>query len=155
MARLTDSDIRLGAKILTWIGIIDQLSTTRITRALAPLKLPYPQFVLLVHFSRRPAEEPQTVMRVASAMQQPQPGITKTIQKMLTKKLLRAAAAPDDARSKLLYLTPKGVETHAKAMASLVPVFRDLFEPWSEDDMKDLIEKLDRLKVWLDSKGRA
>ena len=153
MARLTDSDIRLGAKILTWIGIIDQLSTTRITRALAPLKLPYPQFVLLVHFSHR-SEEPQTVMRVASAMQQPQPGITKTIQKMLTKKLVRAVAAPDDARSKLLYLTPKGVETHAKAMAALVPVFRELFEPWSEEDMNDLIGKLDRLKAWLDTKGR-
>lgn len=153
MARLTDSDIRLGAKILTWIGIIDQLSTTRITRALTPLKLPYPQFVLLVHFSHRP-EEPQTVMRVASAMQQPQPGITKTIQKMLTKKLLRSTAAPDDARSKLLYLTPKGSETHAKAVAALAPAFRELFEPWSEDDMNDLIGKLDRLKVWLDTKGR-
>ncbi|MBI1210612.1 MAG: winged helix DNA-binding protein [Alphaproteobacteria bacterium] len=153
MARLTESDIRLSTKILTWIGIIDQLSTTRITRALAPLKLPYPQFVLLVHFSHRP-EEPQTVMRVASAMQQPQPGITKTIQKMLTKKLLRAVAAPDDARSKLLYLTPKGVETHGKAISALVPVFREMFEPWSEADINDLIEKLDRLKVWLDTKGR-
>lgn len=153
MARLNESDIRLGAKVLTWIGIINQLSTTRITRALAPLKLPYPQFVLLVHFTRR-QDEPQTVMRVASAMQQPQPGITKTLQKMLVKKLLRAAPAPDDARSKLLYLTPKGVEMHGKAMAALVPVFRELFEPWSEADMNDLIGKLDRLKVWLDTKGR-
>jgi DNA-binding MarR family transcriptional regulator len=153
MARLSESDIRLGAKVLTWIGIIDQLATTRITRALTPLKLPYPQFVLLVHFSHR-GEEPQTVMRVASAMQQPQPGITKTIQKMLVKKLLRAAAAPDDARSKLLYLTPKGAETHAKAMAALAPVFRELFEPWSEAELADLIGKLDRLKIWLDTKGR-
>ncbi len=153
MARLTESDIRLGAKILTWIGIIDQLSTTRVTRALAPLKLPYPQFVLLVHFSHR-SEEAQTVTGVASAMQQPQPGITKTIQKMLTKKLLRAVPAPGDARSKLLYLTAKGSETHAKAIAALVPVFRDLFEPWSSEEMNELIEKLDRLKVWLDTKGR-
>jgi DNA-binding MarR family transcriptional regulator len=153
MARPTESDIRLGAKILTWIGIINQLSSTRITRALAALKLPYPQFVLLIHFSHRP-EEPQTVTGVASAMQQPQPGITKTIQKMLTKKLLRAAPAPGDARSKLLYLTPKGIETHHRALAALVPTFRDLFEPWNEADMSDLIAKLDRLKVWLDTKGR-
>ena len=153
MARLTESDIRLGAKILTWIGIIDQLSTTRITRALASLKLPYPQFVLLIHFSHR-TDEAQTVTGVASAMQQPQPGITKTIQKMLAKKLLRAAPSPGDARSKLLYLTPKGAEMHGRALMALVPVFRDLFEPWSEGEMNDLIAKLDRLKVWLDTKGR-
>ena len=72
MARPSESDIRLGAKILTWIGIINQLSSTRITRALTPLKLPYPQFILLIHFSHRP-EEPQTVTGVASAMQQPNP----------------------------------------------------------------------------------
>jgi len=154
MARPTESDIRLGAKILTWIGIINQLSATRITQALKPLRLPYPQFVLLIHFSHRPSE-PQTVTGVASAMQQPQPGITKTIQKMLVKKFLRAAPAPDDARSKLLYLTPKGVEMHGRALAALVPVFRDLFEPWNEADMNDLIGKLDRLKVWLDTKGRV
>lgn len=153
MARPTESNIRLGAKILTWIGIINQLSTTRITRALMPLKLPYPQFVLLTHFSHRP-EEAQTVTGVASAMQQPQPGITKTIQKMVAKKLLRVAPAPEDARSKLLYLTPKGVEMHGRALATLVPVFRGLFEPWKEDEMSALIAQLDRLKVWLDTKGR-
>ena len=92
MARPTESDIRLGAKILTWIGIINQLSATRITQALKPLRLPYPQFVLLIHFSHRPSE-PQTVTGVASAMQQPQPGITKTIQKMIVKKLLRTSPA--------------------------------------------------------------
>ncbi len=153
MARPTESDIRLGAKILTWIGIINQLSSTRITRALSALKLPYPQFVLLIHFSHRP-EEAQTVTGVASAMQQPQPGVTKTIQKMLAKKLLRAAPSPDDARSKLLHLTPKGAEMHQRALAALVPTFRDLFEPWNEAEMNDLIAKLDRLKVWLDTKGR-
>ena len=87
-------------RIFNWIGIINQLSTTRISRALPPLKLPFPQFVLLIHFSHRP-EEAKTVTGVAAAMQQPQPGITKTIQKMLARKLLRAAPAPGDARSKL------------------------------------------------------
>jgi len=153
MARPTESDIRLGAKILTWIGIINQLSATRITQALKPLRLPYPQFVLLIHFSHRPSE-PQTVTGVASAMQQPQPGITKTIQKMIVKKLLRTSPAIGDGRSKLLYLTPKGIETHGRAIAALVPMFRDMFEPWNETEMNDLIANLDRLKVWLDTKGR-
>lgn len=153
MARPTESEIRLGSRILTWIGIIDQLVEARSTRALAALKLPYPQFVLLNHFSHRP-DQAQTVTRVAAAMQQPQPGVTKTIQKLIGRKFLRTAPTPDDARSKLLYLTAKGLETHGRAIAALVPVFRDLFEPWSEGDMTDLFGKLDRLKVWLDTKGR-
>ena len=153
MARPTESEIRLGSRILTWIGIINQLAETRSTRALAALRLPYPQFVLLIHFSHRP-EVAQTVTGVASAMQQPQPGVTKTIQKLVARKLLRAAAAPDDGRSKLLTITPKGLETYGRAIAALVPVFRELFEPWSEAEMSDLMGKLDRLKIWLDTKGR-
>jgi DNA-binding MarR family transcriptional regulator len=80
--------------------------------------------------------------------------VTKTIQKMLTKKLLRATPAPGDARSKLLHLTAKGIETHGRALAALVPVFRDLFAPWSEGEMSALVAQLDRLKIWLDTKGR-
>jgi len=153
MARPTESEIRLGSRVLTWIGIINQLAEARSTRALTVLKLPYPQFVLLNHFSHRP-HEPQTVTGVAAAMQQPQPGITKTIQKLIARKYLRAAPAPADGRSRLLYITPKGLETYSRAIASLVPVFRDLFEPWSEAELGDLLAKLDRLKVWLDTKGR-
>ena len=153
MARPTESEIRLSVQILTWIGIINQLSETRSARALAALRLPYPQFVLLIHFSHRP-DAARTVTGVAAAMQQPQPGITKTIQKLLARKFLRAAPAPSDGRSKLLYLTPKGLEMYGRAIATLAPVYRDLFEPWSEAEMTELIAKLDRLKVWLDTKGR-
>ena len=153
MARLTESETLLGTKILTWIGIINQLAEARSTRALAALKLPFPQFVLLNHFSHRP-DEAKTVTGVAAAMQQPQPGVTKTIQKLIARKYLRAAAAPNDRRSKLLYLTPKGLEAYGRAIAALVPVFRDLFAPWNETEMKDLIAKLDLLKAWLDTKGR-
>ena len=153
MARPGESQVLLGSKILTWIGIINQLAQARSTRALAALKLPYPQFLLLNHFSHRP-EEAKTVTGVATAMQQPQPGITKTVQKLIARKYLRATAVPNDGRSKLLYLTPKGLETYGRAIAALVPVFRDLYEPWSEAEMNDLIAKLDRLKVGLDTKGR-
>jgi len=35
-----------------------------------------------------------------------------------------------------------------------VPFFADVFEGWTDDDMKLLIERLDKMKVWLDTKGR-
>lgn len=151
--RPTEAQATLGWRIFNWIGIIDQLATTRATRTLAELKLSMPQFVMLNHFSHRPAEA-KTVTSIASALQQPQPGVTKTVQKMVVRKLLKADPAPGDARSKLLTITPKGLELHARAIAAFVPQFAEVYAGWSDAEMADLFAKLDRLKVWMDSKGR-
>ncbi|MEQ1863957.1 MAG: MarR family winged helix-turn-helix transcriptional regulator [Micropepsaceae bacterium] len=153
MARITETQAQLGWRIFNWIGIINQLSTARASRTLAELKLPFPQFIILNHFSHRP-QEAKTVTGVASAMQQPQPGVTKTIQKMVARKLLRVDAAPGDGRSKLLTITPKGLEIQARAIAAFVPRFSEAFAGWEDVEMEQLAKQLDRLKLWMDSKGR-
>jgi DNA-binding MarR family transcriptional regulator len=151
--RPTEAQAALGWRIFNWIGIIDQLAQTRATRALAELKLPMPQFIMLNHFSHRPGEA-KTVTSVASALQQPQPGVTKTIQKMVARKLLKADPAPGDGRSKLITITPRGIEMHARAIAAFVPQFADVFSGWDDAEMETLARQLDRLKVWMDSRGR-
>lgn len=152
--RPTENEVRLGWRILSWIGMIEHLSTARASRALAAIGLPFPQFVILNHFSWRP-EEAKTVTAIAAALQQPQPGVTKSVQKMIARRLLRARASARDGRSKELFPTAKGLDMHAKAIKTLVPVYREMFEPWTESEMADLLAKLDRLKVWLDTKGRS
>ena len=151
--RPTEAQAALGWRIFNWIGIIDQLAQTRAGRALDELKLPFPQFIMLNHFSHRP-NEPKTVTGVASAMQQPQPGVTKTIQKMVARKLLKADPAPGDGRSKLLTITPKGLEIPARAIAAFVPQFAEVFSGWDDAEMEVLAKQLDRLKIWMDTKGR-
>jgi DNA-binding MarR family transcriptional regulator len=151
--RPTEAQAALGWRIFNWIGIIDQLAQTRATKALAELKLPMPQFIMLNHFSHRP-NEAKTVTAVASALQQPQPGISKTIQKMIARKLLKADPAPGDARSKLITITPKGIETHQRAIAAFLPRFAEVFSGWDDTEMETLARQLDRLKVWMDTKGR-
>ena len=151
--RPTEAQAALGWRIFNWIGIIDQLAQSRATRALAELKLPMPQFIMLNHFSHRPGEA-KTVTSVASALQQPQPGVTKTIQKMVARKLLKADPAPGDGRSKLITITPRGIEMHARAIAAFVPQFADVFSGWDDAEMETLARQLDRLKVWMDSRGR-
>lgn len=151
--RPTEAQAALGWRIFNWIGIIDQLAQTRATKALAELKLPMPQFIMLNHFSHRP-NEAKTVTGVASALQQPQPGVTKTIQKMVARKLLKADPAPGDARSKLITITPKGIETHQRAIAAFLPRFAEVFAGWEDAEMEALARQLDRLKVWMDTKGR-
>jgi DNA-binding MarR family transcriptional regulator len=153
MARITEAQAQLGWRIFNWIGIIDQLATARATRTFTELKLPFPQFVMLNHFSHRP-QEAKTVTNVAAALQQPQPGVTKTVQKLVARKLLRADPAPGDGRSKLLTITAKGLDLHTRAISALVPQFAEVYAGWDEKEMAELFAKLDRLKVWLDTKGR-
>lgn len=147
------SDPLLPFRIINWIGIIDQLAGSAANRLLAPLDLPLPQFIVLNHFSYRPGAEGggHTVMALARALQQPQPGITKTVQKLVDKGFLAERANPRDGRSKLLHMTQKGVTAHQAGIAVLMPELARAFEGWAGEDMQRLFADLDRLKLWLDA----
>jgi len=101
----------LAFRIVNWIGILGQLTSTEANRLLKPLGLGLPQFVLLNHFSHRP-DEARTVTDIARALQQPQPGVTKTVQKLVDKGWLGERANGRDGRSKLLVLTAAGKAKH-------------------------------------------
>lgn len=140
----------LSFRTVNWIGIIDQLASTEANRALKPLGLQMPQFVLLNHFSHRP-DEARTVTGVARALQQPQPGVTKTVQKLVARGWLRERANVGDGRSKLLALTPAGLAKHRAAITALMPGLARAFADWPEKDQRTLFALLDRLKRWFDS----
>ena len=139
----------LGYRILTWIGIIEQLSRTSANRTMTEIGLPWPQFVLLNHFSHRP-DEGKTVTGVARAMQQLQPATTKTLKAMVGAGLLRVEPDSKDGRIKLHFLTALGRERHGEAISRIAPMVQTLFEGWSQDEMSALFEQLDRLKIFLD-----
>ena len=138
-----------GFKIITWIGIIEQLARTRANRELTAISLPWNQFVLLNHFSHRPAQG-KTVTDVARAMQQQQPGITKTMKSMVQAGLLRIETDADDGRVKRHFMTDAGKRQHTEAVKRLAPYIQQIFQGWSSDEMGRLFGELDRLKVWLD-----
>jgi DNA-binding MarR family transcriptional regulator len=139
----------LPFRIVNWIGIIDQLASTEANKVLRPLGLQLPQFVLLNHFSHRP-DETRTVTGVARALQQPQPGVTKNVQKLVAKGWLRERTNGGDGRSKLLVLTPAGLAKHRAAVAALTPSLARAFDDWPECDQWMLFAMLDRLKLWFD-----
>ncbi|MZR29147.1 MarR family winged helix-turn-helix transcriptional regulator [Sneathiella litorea] len=142
---LPSSDFR----IINWIGIISQLTDTKMRQLLDGTDVPPPQFILLNHFIYQP-EDGKTVSGIASALQQPQPGITKTIAKLLKKGFLKAEDNPSDGRSKILYLTDAGKKAHSAAKERLELAFADTFEGWREWEKKDFFGFLDRLKIYLD-----
>lgn len=139
----------LDFRIINWIGIIDQLSATKGRQLLDGTDVPPPQFTLLNHFSHRPLEG-KTVTKIAWAMQQPQPGITKTIAKMVAKKFLREEANPEDGRSKIIFLTEKGQAVHKQAKLRLISALDGVFDDWTTKEKQVLFSYLDRLKIYFD-----
>lgn len=136
-------------RIINWVGIIHQLTDTKLRQLLDGTDVPPPQFILLNHFSHRP-DEGKTVSGIADAMQQPQPGITKTIAKMILKGFLQAEENPLDGRSKTLFLTGKGKSAHLDAKDRLEQGMQNTFDGWHEWEKRDFFSFLDRLKIHLD-----
>lgn len=143
-----DGDPRF--RILNWIGIIDQLATTHANRLLAESDLPFPQFVMLNHFHHRP-DEGKTVTGIAAAFQQPQPGISKTIQKLVAKGFLERRPDPGDGRVRRLYLSAAGRRAHGTALAQFEPALQRIFSGWSAAELTRLSADLERLRTWLDT----
>ncbi|OUR80037.1 hypothetical protein A9Q83_02385 [Alphaproteobacteria bacterium 46_93_T64] len=140
----------LDFRIINWIGIIEQLTSEKSRQLLEGTDVPPPQFKLLNHFSHRP-DEGKKITQIAAAMQQPQPGITKTVAKMVQKNHLREEANPEDGRSKILFLTNEGIAAHQTAKECLIQGIKGTFDGWQEAEKQELFQYLDRLKVYFDN----
>lgn len=131
------------------IGIIDQLSTTLGNRVLAPKGLSMNQFGLLNHMAVR-GKNGRTVTEIADAMQAPQPGITKTVQKLTASGLMTSRPHPEDGRSKILFLTTAGKKAHAEAVALLVDFAEPLFRDIGDERLSRVSGTLEQMKDWFD-----
>lgn len=136
-------------RILTWIGIIEQLQRTRAERLLKPMGVSFAEFSMLNHFSHGRTPE-KTVTGIASAMQQLQPAVTKTVAKLVAKGFVKASASAADGRSKVLTMTAKGRAAFEKAVGAMAPLMAESFAGWSAEEAASLFAGLDRLKIFLD-----
>lgn len=137
---------------LSAISVLQQLLTSR-TSQLVGSELPVPQFAMLNYFQRMDCE--LTVTDLAHAFQSPQPGITKTVQKLLAKKYLVASADAGDRRRKILQITQAGREAHRNAVQKLAPDAFALFEDWTFDEMLSFSRQVERLKDWISANRDA
>ena len=149
MAEDTEELAALRFQVLNWIGIVAQLSSTLVNQRLAPMDLSYSQFVILNHMTFR-GQDGLTITDIARAIQAPQPGVTKTVQKLLDKKLMKAVPNPEDGRSKILFLTSAGKRLRAKAVKDLSEMAAPPFEGISASRLRAMLADLDKLKIWFD-----
>ena len=136
-------------RIFNWVGIIHQLSTTRANQLLRDVPLPWPQFIVLSHLTK-PSGQGRTVMQIASALQQNQPAVSKTLAALAARGAVTMQENPADARSKLVRLTPDGRQLYRDAVDRLMPYVGQAFDGWTDQDLDRFFALLDRLKIWLD-----
>ncbi|MGB3135416.1 MAG: MarR family winged helix-turn-helix transcriptional regulator [Nodosilinea sp.] len=136
-------------QILVWIGVANQLMTTRFNQLLNDSHLPLPQFTMLNHFSRDPAQG-RTITQLASAFQANQPAITKTVQHLLKKGYLDMQISKEDRRVKYHYITAAGLKMHQEAISRIIPDAQIIFSEWKPEEIELLHQFLFRLKNWLD-----
>ncbi|TVQ23069.1 MAG: MarR family transcriptional regulator [Leptolyngbya sp. DLM2.Bin15] len=136
-------------QILVWIGVANQLMTTRFNQYMADYDLPLPQFSMLNHFSRNPAEG-CTITQLTAAFQANQPAITKTVQHLLKKGYLDVQVSESDRRVKYHYITEAGLQAHSQAISRILPDAQMIFADWSREDVDTLHQSLFQLKNWLD-----
>ncbi len=136
-------------QILTWIGVSQQLLVTRMNRLLKGTDLPFAQFVMLNHFGAFQGER-WTATRLADAFETGQPGLSKTLRRLVDKGYLRVEPDPVDGRVKFHALTVKGKVMYEEALRRLSPEVGLIFAEWSGEDIDALHAKLFQLKTWLD-----
>lgn len=141
--------IQNEVKLMTQIGIIQQLLATRQAKHFAKLELSYSQFTILKHFSNNPEKE-WTITSLADVMEMNQPGITKVVSKLIDKNLLSAKSDSQDARKKHLKITPQGLSLCDKIIRSLIPDISNMLSSWDDNQLIDMQIHIEKLMRWLD-----
>jgi DNA-binding MarR family transcriptional regulator len=134
------------------IGIIGQLS-----RALIDARLPHglsgAHFGVLNHLIR--VKDGQTPRALARAFQVPKTTMTHTLSGLVKHDLVRFGLNPRDGRSKTVWLTHKGRQLRAQAIADLAPEMGKLLAPLPAARIEALVADLAQIRTMMDDSRDA
>ena len=137
-------------RVLTEIGIIDQLATAALAKRL-PEGVHPTQFGLLSHMMRQgDGERPADLAR---AFQVPKASMTNTLMQLAKRDLIEMRPNAQDARSKLVYLTPAGRTLFQQTVQTLIPAMAGLGQ--QIDGLEDILPVLEQLRRALDQNRDA
>ncbi|MDN3680861.1 MarR family winged helix-turn-helix transcriptional regulator [Vibrio tapetis subsp. quintayensis] len=140
---------QISLKLMTSLGIINQLTDAWLSKALIPHGINQSQFNLLVHFSHHPERE-QTISQLAEVMQMNQPGITKVVNKLVDMGLVGIRKDSHDGRKKWISINQNGLDKSQSAFMSFLPMVDRCFEGWDAKQLNEMLAYSQRLQTWLD-----
>lgn len=129
------------------IGIIEQLSRTRLERVL-PDGLKISHFGVLNHFVRLGGE--RSPAELARAFQVTKGAMTNTIQRLEARGLITVRPDPRDGRGKRVAITSAGRRARDEAVAAIGPLLAELEGAFSRKDFAAALPFLQELRAYLD-----
>jgi DNA-binding MarR family transcriptional regulator len=142
-----DTDTPLAFAFFREIGILSQLSSAMLA-AVLPDGIHPSHFGVVSHLNAK--GRPQTPVQIASAMQVTKNTMTHTLRVLSSHGLIDVEPNPEDARGKLVRLTPAGQDFLTRAQRAVVGRFQALFGAEHYAIMHDTLEDLHRLRTHLD-----
>ncbi len=130
------------------LGIIDQLMNAVGERCMAQAGLNLAQFGVLNNFVRLGGE--RTPVQLARAFQVTKGAMTNTLQRLHALAMVQIVDHPQDGRSKIVTITPKGRKAHGEAVAALAPDLARLTAGVGQTTLERLLPELQKLRIWLD-----
>lgn len=145
---MRDADLPLYFRLFNEVGIIDQLARARFEARL-PKGVTVPHFSVLNHLSR--VGDGRTPLEIARAFQVPKTTVSHWLTGLEAFGWVALKPNPEDGRSKRVWLTDGGKAFREAAIAGITPDLSLLEEVMAPDEVKGLVDKLERLRVWLDA----
>ena len=150
---MSDSDPRrLIFTLFNEIGIINQLSTARFARALAPDLNPS-EFGVLNHFVR--LGDGKTPSYLAKAFQMTKPSMTAILAKLERKGYVEIVGSQEDRRQKIVTLTEEGRAARSKGLQAMAPLADIVLESQDLSELEAILPKLEALREFLDAERNA
>ncbi len=135
-------------RLLTEVGIIEQLTRTQLERNL-PDGLRMSQFVVINHLVRLGGD--WSPIRLANAFQVTKGAMTNTLQRLESRDLVKVAADPEDGRGKLVSITKRGRNMRSRCVESVGPLIAELSAELSEKELAMALPVLEKVRGYLDA----
>ena len=127
-------------------------TTDLVRRAIARLLEPYdmtPQQYNVLRILRGAGEEGLPTLEISDRMIEQAPGITRLLDRLEAKKLVRRQRCPEDRRQVLCWLTPEGRDLIERLDAPVDAADATAMAMLSQEEQKELIRLLDKVRAGL------
>jgi len=143
MSNQTDSlAVALFSEILT----VDQLARNNVAKAL-PRGMVLSHFSVLNHLARTQSE--RTPAQLARTFHLTRGAMTNTLRKLETSGYIHIRPDWDDARRKLVTISPAGRSARDAALAAIAPIIADAVDKIGDDKVRAILPVLRELRIKL------
>ena len=143
-----DETHSLAISLFSEILMADQLARSRLGKAL-PKGMELSHFSVLNHLARAGLE--RSPAQLAATFHVTRGAMTNTINKLEVAGYVHIRPDWDDARRKMVAISPAGKQARDAALASIVPIISDLVDELGAERVKSALPILRELRVKLGS----